>query len=53
MKNYSCVPCGYIYDPVLGDPEHGIAPGTAYDDLPNDWVCPECGAAKEYFEPVG
>jgi rubredoxin len=52
MKKYTCVPCGYIYDPAVGDPEHGIAAGTAFDDIPDDWVCPECGAAKEYFEPV-
>lgn len=52
MKKYACVPCGYIYDPAAGDPEHGIAPGTAFADIPEDWVCPECGAAKEYFEPA-
>ncbi|MFA7257136.1 MAG: rubredoxin [Kiritimatiellales bacterium] len=51
MKKYTCVPCGYIYDPAVGDPDNGIAPGTAFADLPEDWVCPECGAAKEYFEP--
>lgn len=52
MKKYTCVPCGYIYDPAAGDPEHGIAAGTAFEDLPEDWVCPECGVSKEYFEPV-
>lgn len=46
---YVC-PCGYEYDPELGDPEHGVAPGTAFEDLPSDWVCPLCGAEKEYFE---
>ena len=52
MKKYTCVPCGYIYDPAVGDPEHGIAAGTAFEDIPDDWVCPECGVGKEYFEPV-
>lgn len=51
MKKYACVPCGYIYDPAVGDPDNGVAPGTAFEDLSADWVCPECGAAKEYFEP--
>lgn len=52
MKKYTCVPCGYIYDPAVGDPDNGIAAGTAFEDLPEDWVCPECGAEKEYFEPA-
>ena len=52
MKKYTCIPCGYTYDPAIGDTEHGIAPGTAFEDIPADWVCPECGAAKEYFEPI-
>ena len=52
MKKNTCIPCGYIYDPAVGDPDGGIAPGTAFKDIPDDWVCPECGAAKEYFEPV-
>ncbi len=52
MAKYTCVPCGYIYDPAVGDPDHGIAPGTAFKDIPDDWVCPECGVGKEYFEPV-
>ncbi|NOU36900.1 MAG: rubredoxin [Kiritimatiellaceae bacterium] len=52
MTKYTCVPCGYIYDPAAGDPEHGIAPGTAFKDIPDDWVCPECGVGKEYFEPA-
>ena len=49
MQKYEC-PCGYEYDPETGDLEHGIQPGTAFEDLPEDWVCPWCGAAKEYFE---
>jgi rubredoxin len=52
MQKYTCVPCGYVYDPAEGDPSNGIAAGTAFADLPADWVCPECGAAKEYFEPA-
>ena len=52
MKKYECDPCGYVYDPAEGDPEHGIAPGTAFEDLPEDWVCPICGAGKEEFKPV-
>lgn len=45
-------PCGYIYDPAEGDYENKIEPGTAFADLPDDWVCPKCGAEKEYFYPV-
>jgi flavin reductase (DIM6/NTAB) family NADH-FMN oxidoreductase RutF/rubredoxin len=47
---YSCGVCGHTYDPALGDPEHGIAPGTRFEDLPADWECPVCGAAKDKFE---
>ena len=50
MDKYICVVCGYVYDPELGDPENGIAPGTAFEDLPDDWVCPLCGVGKEDFE---
>ena len=49
MKKYVCDPCGYVYDPELGDPDNGIAPGTAFEDLPEDWVCPICGVGKEDF----
>ena len=52
MKKYICGPCGYEYDPAVGDPDNGIAPGTAFEDLPEDWVCPVCGASKEEFSPV-
>jgi rubredoxin len=52
MKKYVCDACGYIYDPKVGDPEHGQKPGTAFEDLPDDWVCPECGADKSTFSPV-
>lgn len=52
MKKYKCVICGYVYDPTAGDPDNGIAPGTAFEDLPADWVCPLCGVGKEDFEEV-
>lgn len=52
MKNYECQVCGYIYDPVNGDPENNIAPGTTFEDLPEDWVCPMCGAEKEDFSEI-
>ena len=47
MKKWICGPCGY--DPAVGDPDNGIAPGTAFEDLPADWVCPLCGVGKEEF----
>lgn len=49
MEKYICDPCGYVYDPEVGDPDNGIAPGTAFEDLPEDWVCPICGVGKEDF----
>ena len=52
MKKYECLICGYIYDPAVGDPDNGVEPGTAFEDLPDNWVCPECGADKDEFEPV-
>jgi len=52
MKKYKCNVCGWIYDPKVGDPEHGIKPGTPFESLPDDWVCPECGVDKTNFEPV-
>lgn len=51
MQKYSCIPCGYIYDPEVGDDSAGIAAGTSFDDLPEDWVCPICGVGKSDFEP--
>jgi rubredoxin len=51
MKKYVCGVCGYVYDPAQGDKDGGIAPGTAFEDLPDDWTCPVCGAAKEEFAP--
>ena len=49
MKKYKCQVCGYIYDPEVGDPDNGIEPGTAFEDLPDDWVCPLCQEGKEVF----
>ena len=51
MQKYVCVTCGWIYDPAEGDPENGVAPGTPFSELPDDWTCPACGVGKEYFEP--
>lgn len=52
MKKYICDPCGWIYDPETGDPDSGIAPGTAFEDIPDDWVCPLCGVGKDMFSVV-
>lgn len=52
MDKYFCNPCGYTYDPEKGDPDHGIAPGTAFEDIPDDWVCPVCGVDKSMFQRV-
>jgi rubredoxin len=49
MDKYECTVCGYVYDPALGDSVGGIAAGTSFKDLPDDWVCPICGAAKSEF----
>jgi flavin reductase (DIM6/NTAB) family NADH-FMN oxidoreductase RutF/rubredoxin len=51
-QKWVCTVCGYVYDPAEGDPDGGIAPGTAFEDIPDDWVCPVCGASKDEFEPV-
>lgn len=53
MDIYECTVCGYLYDPEKGDPENGIEPGTPFEDLPQDWVCPVCGASKDQFEIAG
>ena len=50
MDRYVCTVCGYVYDPEKGDPDNGINPGTSFADLPEDWVCPVCGAPKSDFE---
>lgn len=52
MEKYRCMVCGYIYDPALGDMTQGIKPGTAFADLPENWVCPECGVGKDMFEKI-
>lgn len=52
MKKYKCSVCGYVYDPEKGDPSSGAKPGTAFNALPADWVCPQCGAGKDQFEPA-
>jgi rubredoxin len=52
MDKYECSVCGYVYDPADGDPDNGIDPGTAFKDLPDDWVCPVCGASQDQFEKV-
>ena len=51
MQKYRCTVCGYTYDPLEGDPSEGIMPGTAFEDIPNDWRCPVCGVDKTEFEP--
>lgn len=48
-KKWECIACGYIYDEELGDEEEGFAPGTRFEDIDNDWYCPDCGATKEMF----
>lgn len=51
MKKWVCNACGYVYDPAYGDPDGGVAPGTAFEDIPDDWVCPQCGVGKDEFSP--
>jgi len=50
MDRYVCTVCGYVYDPEQGDPDNGVAPGTKWEDVPDDWQCPVCGASKSDFE---
>ncbi len=52
MTKLECSACGYIYDPEKGDPDGGIAPGTPFEDIPADWVCPICGLGKDAFSPI-
>jgi rubredoxin len=52
MEKWECLVCGYIYDPAVGDPDNGVSAGTRFEDLPDDWVCPECGAEKNMFEKL-
>ncbi|MBW1958215.1 MAG: rubredoxin [Desulfobacterales bacterium] len=50
MDKYVCSVCGYVYDPEQGDPDNGVNPGTKWEDVPDDWECPVCGASKDDFE---
>ena len=52
MKVWQCIVCGYVYDEAQGDPAHGIAPGTRWEDVPDGWECPDCGVAKADFDMV-
>jgi rubredoxin len=52
MDKWECLVCGYIYDPELGDLDNDVEPGTPFEELPEDWVCPECGAGKDEFEKL-
>ncbi|MFZ7119403.1 MAG: rubredoxin [Eubacteriaceae bacterium] len=52
MQKYECDLCGYVYDPAEGDPDNGVSPGTSFDKIPEDWVCPLCGASKNDFSPI-
>ena len=52
MQIWKCTVFGYIYDPEEGDPDHGVDPGTPFEELPDEWVCPECGASKDLFEKL-
>ncbi len=52
MEKYVCTVCGYEYDPVQGDPDNDVAPGTAFEKVSEDWVCPICGAPKSQFDPA-
>ena len=52
MQKYQCTACTYVYDPEKGDPDNGVEAGTSFDDLPEDWTCPECGVGKELFVPA-
>jgi rubredoxin len=52
MKSWQCVICQYVYDPAVGDPDNGITPGTSFEDIPDSWVCPLCGAGKDSFEEM-
>ncbi len=51
MGTWQCTVCGYIYEPTFGDPDNGILSGTSFEELPEDWVCPVCGAQLDQFEP--
>ncbi len=52
MQKYQCAVCGYVYDPVVGDPDSDVPAGTAFEDIPDTWHCPVCGVGKSHFHPV-
>jgi rubredoxin len=52
MKKYECTVCGFVYDEAIGDPDNGIAPGTKWEDLPEEYTCPLCGVGKEDFQEI-
>ncbi len=52
MEKWECMVCGYIYDPAVGDPTQGVQPGTKFEDIPDTWVCPECGVTKDNFKKL-
>jgi rubredoxin len=52
MERWECLVCGYVYDPAEGDPTQGVEPGTPFEDLPEDWVCPDCGVGTDMFEKL-
>ena len=52
MDKWECIVCGYVYDPKKGDPDNGVQPNTRFEDIPNDWVCPVCGATKDQFKKL-
>jgi rubredoxin len=52
MNKWQCLACPYIYDPAKGDPDNGVPPGTPFEEIPDDWVCPECGVGKEQFVKI-
>jgi rubredoxin len=51
MQKWICIGCDYIYDPAVGDADSGIVPGTPFEDIPEEWTCPQCGLMKDMFEP--
>jgi rubredoxin len=52
VEKYKCTVCGYVYDPAKGDPDSGVPPNTPFGELPDDWVCPVCGASRDQFEEM-
>lgn len=52
MTKYQCMACSYIYDPAQGDPDNFVEPGTTFEEIPDDWCCPDCGVSKTEFEAI-